>query len=151
MPRLFATLFGLCFTFFVVTAFAQHGEAILEGRLLAPCCWTQTLDIHESPLATELRTEIHGRLDQGESAATIEEDLVARYGERIRAIPKGGHDPRVTVSIASAVAMLLSAIGLLWLLRRWTRPRAALALPHAATHDAYDARLDDELRELDHP
>ncbi|WP_394850359.1 cytochrome c-type biogenesis protein CcmH [Pendulispora brunnea] len=150
MPRLFATLFGLCFTFIVVTAFAQHGEAMLEGRLLAPCCWTQTLDIHESPLATELRTEIHGRLDQGESAEVIEEDLVARYGERIRAIPKG-HDPRAAVSFASAGAMLLSAIGLLWLLRRWTRPRMALAAPRTGTRDEYDARLDDELRELDHP
>ncbi|WP_394839652.1 cytochrome c-type biogenesis protein CcmH [Pendulispora rubella] len=150
MPRLFATLFGLCFTFVVVTAFAQHGEAILEGRLLAPCCWTQTLDIHESPLATELRTEIHGRLDQGESVETIEEDLVARYGERIRAIPKG-RDPRVAVTFASASVMLLSAIGLLWLWRRWTRPRTAPAAPRAVRHDEYDARLDDELRELDHP
>src|SRR5882724_2572150 len=129
----FATL--LCFGLASAAAAAQEpaapGEAILEGRLIAPCCWTQTLDIHESPLATELRAEIHERLGRGESDELIEGDLVARYGERIRAIPKG-RDPRAVISMASAAAMLVSAIGLLWLVRRWTRrpgPRAPRKAP----------------------
>ena len=35
-------------------ASAAPGEAIVEERLLAPCCYMQTLDVHESPLATVL-------------------------------------------------------------------------------------------------
>lgn len=151
MSRYLAFFAFVCLTAVAAAASAEGapGEAMLEGRLLAPCCWIQTLDVHESPLATELRAEIHERLHRGEAAGTIEDDLVSRYGERIRAVPKG-QDPRATVSLASAAVMLLSAIGLLWLVRRWIRPlgpRRALAAP--AAHDAFDDRLDDELRRLD--
>ena len=34
------------------------GEVTLERRLFAPCCWSQTLDVHESELASSLRREI---------------------------------------------------------------------------------------------
>ena len=133
-------------------AHAAPGEAILEGRLIAPCCWTQTLDMHESPIATELRAEIRERLGHGENADTIEDDLAARYGERIRAVPKG-RDPRATISIGGGLVMLVSAAGLLWLVRRWTQrrpgPKGALAARPATARDEYDDRLEDELRRLD--
>src|SRR5262245_9645491 len=48
------------------------GAARLEGRLLAPCCWIQTLDVHGSEVAVGLRTEIRHRLRAGESAGAIE-------------------------------------------------------------------------------
>jgi len=133
---------------------AAPGEAILEGRLIAPCCWTQTLDMHESPLASELRAEIHERLGRGENPEAIEDELAARFGEGIRAVPKG-RDPRVAISFASAGAMFASAIGLLWLLRRWTRrpagrPIGAPMPAHTAhARDLYDDRLEDELRRVD--
>ncbi len=54
----------------------ERGTVLLvEEHLLAPCCWNQTLDIHESPLATELRSEIRRRVDEGEAAQAIEDDL----------------------------------------------------------------------------
>lgn len=61
----------------------------LEERLLAPCCYKQTLQIHESPLASQLRREIRERLVKGETVDTIEADLVKRYGPEVRAIPRG--------------------------------------------------------------
>lgn len=151
--RTVALLFGLAIWLCAVVAGAQKlspGEAMLEGRLIAPCCWTQTLDIHESPLASELRAEIHDRLGRGERAEAIEDDLVVRYGEQIRAIPKG-RDPRVAISVGSAAAMLVSAVGLLWLIRKWTRrpARAADMKSAPAGRDAYDDRLDDELGRFD--
>jgi len=129
------------------------GEARVEERLLAPCCWLQTLDIHESELATSLRAEIRERLLRGEPGAAIEDDLASRYGERIRAVPRG-HDPRSAVPMLVGAGMLLSAIGLALLLRRWSRPRPPLAPPPAPSPlrgapDDYDARLDEELRQLD--
>ena len=57
----------------------------LEHRLFAPCCWRETLAVHESPIATALRKEISQRIAGGESAAQVEADLVARYGTQLRA------------------------------------------------------------------
>lgn len=126
------------------------GEAILEGRLLAPCCWTQTLDVHESELATSLRGEIRRRLAAGEASTVIEDDLAGRYGERIRAVPKGG-DVRVAVPIVSGIFAVAAGVGLGFLLLRWTRrgSRNAERPPAGRARDSYDERIDDALRDLD--
>ena len=130
---------------------AAPGEAILEGRLLAPCCWTQTLDMHESELATSLRHEIRHRLSSGEAATAIEDDFAGRYGERIRAVPKGG-DVRVAVPITAGLLAVICGAGLVFLVLRWTR-RGSASLERApersARRDAYDDRIDDALRDLD--
>jgi cytochrome c-type biogenesis protein CcmH len=124
----------------------------LEGRLLAPCCWVQTLDIHESELATGLRQEIRQRLQQGESSEAIEEDLAARHGERILAVPRG-KDPRNAVPALLGVGMVATLAGLLLMLRRWQR--ASWQAPTVSTtrapagRDEYDERLDEELVVLD--
>ncbi len=138
-------------------------QAVLEGRLVAPCCWKQTLEVHESALASALRAEIGERLARGEAAAAIERDLVARFGARVRAVPEG-RDPRAVASIAFGAALLLSAAWLLALGRSWIRRspltagRATSATP--AGHESgsgpaselesqYGDLLDDELREFD--
>ncbi len=71
---------------------ARGGEPVadaqardLETHLLAPCCWRETLAVHQSQVASALREEIRHRVAAGESAANIEGELVARHGQRIRA------------------------------------------------------------------
>lgn len=141
-------------------------ERIVEGRLLAPCCYVQTLDIHESPMATELRLEVRTRLAAGEPAAAIEDDFVARYGERVRALPKG-QDPRRGMVYLSAAVLFAGAVALAAMLRRWRRASnegpgepGPAALPGAgaplaglaaagAPHDALDDRIDEDLRAMD--
>ena len=61
----------------------------LEERLLAPCCYKQTLQSHESPKASELRREIRERLGKGDTVDIIEADMVRRFGPEVRAIPRG--------------------------------------------------------------
>jgi cytochrome c-type biogenesis protein CcmH len=123
-------------------------EGIVEGRVLAPCCYVQTLDVHESELATALRLEVHDRLAAGETADAIERDFVARYGERVRAVP-AGRDTRQDIVYFSSAFALASAIGLGLLLRRWRRS-ADLAPPRPTSpRDAYDDRVDAELRDLE--
>lgn len=129
------------------------GAAELEGKIIAPCCWTQTIDIHGSPVSTELRQEIRTRLTAGESAESIEKSLVARYGPKVLAVPAGSR-------LGSAGGLLIAAMGAagagaVVLLRRWQRRskpvesapvKAGTPRPADA---ALDARIDAELASLD--
>lgn len=129
------------------------GALALEGRLVAPCCWIQTLDVHESELASSLRAEIDTRLRRGEPSEVIEDDLARRYGEQIRGVPKG-KDSRNGVPVIAGGAMAVSMVGLVFALRAWRRRDRARGLAGevaapAAARDTYDDRLDDELAQLD--
>jgi len=126
---------------------AAHQHA-LEQRLLAPCCWRQTLDDHESPVASKLRAEIHERLAADEPVASIERDLVERYGERIRALPEHG-DPRWIIGAAAASVSMLSLIAIAVVVRRRRVRPTALPLAAPVADDAYADRLDDELLAID--
>ena len=123
-------------------AFVQ-GEKSVETRLLAPCCWNGTLDVHESDLARDLRHEIRARLRGGESVDAIEESLVARYGERVRATPKS---ERVGLLLGAGVGgVLIVALMLLRKSVRATRPAPAAVGATNAPRDVWDERLDEEL------
>ncbi len=135
-----------------------EGEKTLEGRLLAPCCWAQTLDIHESEISDQLRNEIRQRLKRGESQASIEQDMVARYGERIRAVPEG--KSLTGMGVWLSVLFGVAGLGAAALVVRWVRKTPANKpggdgvpdggdKPAAARRDEWDERLDDELRDVD--
>lgn len=122
----------------------DHPGHSLEARLMAPCCWQQTLDAHDSPEARALRDEIDTRVLRGEPIASIEADMVRRYGERIRAVP--------SASVLDGVALFsitLLALGAIasWRLLARGAPRATETPPDAPA--VSDARLDDELARFD--
>ncbi len=56
--------------------------------LIAPCCWSETADLHRSGAAIEVRNIIAKSLAKGETKEQIMQEMVARYGERILATPK---------------------------------------------------------------
>jgi cytochrome c-type biogenesis protein CcmH len=124
----------------------------LETRLLAPCCWDQTLDVHDSDVARALHREITERLEHAEPADAVERDLVARYGERIRAVPPSS--PLPTVALVTLLLIFLAG-GALWLVaRRWRDAgcRASGGAGHGPTEsteglDHYDAQITRELAE----
>lgn len=156
LVRTSAQHIGLVVALACATASLAHArpprEVELETRLFAPCCYVQTLDVHESELADKLRSEIHVRIERGEAAAAIEEDLVRRFGEKIRAVPAGS-DPRswIPLLVGAGLALVLGALVLIGL--RWTRPRRSQVLsPELAREEAkhYDAVLDRELAEQPH-
>ncbi len=124
------------------------GAKRLEGRLLSPCCWDaskQTLDIHDSPIAHELKREIRRRLKAGETPDAVEADLVGRYGEKLRAVPEG--NPLKRLAVLLAVLLGGSGIGLGYMLVRWKR-RTGEHLPTpkpGAKRDKWDDELDAEL------
>ncbi|WP_437669745.1 cytochrome c-type biogenesis protein CcmH [Sorangium sp. So ce131] len=127
------------------------GERALAARLLAPCCWDQTLDVHESEVASALRREIRARLRRGEAADAIEQDLVARYGDRLRAAPSSGLLGKVALGLMLGIAATF--LGVFALLRSWRRsaeqPAPSDVAVTTGVRDEYDERLDNELRERD--
>lgn len=132
-----------------------EGAERLEGRLLAPCCWDtsrQTLDIHGSPIALQLRREIRARLKHGEAPDAIEADLVARYGEKILAVPPG--NPLRHVGTFLTVGLIAAGVGAALVLARWKRRAEGTESPPAPpgagekSRDEWDERLDEELGEL---
>jgi len=124
------------------------GERSIEGRLLAPCCYQGTLDAHESEPAQALRMQIRGRLYAGETVEAVEASLIQQYGERIRATSP--RDPLPFVAAGLLAVAALAGLGVLRVLRRWRRAASAgIPAPALAPADAYDARLDAELTEMD--
>lgn len=131
-----------------------EGASRLEGRIMAPCCWMQTIDIHGSPVAEELRGEIRRRLKAGESPDAIEQSFVQRYGPKILAVPDSS--PVGGLALLLAAGFGSAGVGAYFMLKRWTRagkahekpPSRDPAKPAGAARDALDERLDRELSEI---
>lgn len=144
-----------------VTEEPAPGEKKLLSRLVAPCCWNQTLDIHGGAAPDQLRAELRARLRAGETPEQIERDMVARYGERVLAVPPGS--PIGTIALLLVGLAIVAGGAVVMMLRRWRRAGEAAAegAPGATRagaaaerdgrdgRDAYDERLDEELRALD--
>jgi cytochrome c-type biogenesis protein CcmH/NrfF len=146
---------GLAAALAVPTACASRrpeltaAEQDLGARLMAPCRCPQTLDVHASGPATEMRAEIHQRLVRGEDPEKIYEDIVARHGDWIRA---GGGPLLPYVGPFVGLVGFLALGGVVFAARRWVRrgKTVAAAAPAAkATDDEWNARLDDELDDVD--
>jgi len=133
------------------------GASRLEGRIMAPCCWNQTIDIHGSEPSYELRREIRRRLKAGESPDAIEASLVTRFGPKILAVP----DSSPLGSLATVLALAFGGVGVAgyFMLRRWSRAGKASgessrpkssekSAVSGARPDALDERLDRELSEI---
>jgi cytochrome c-type biogenesis protein CcmH len=131
------------------------GAQRLEGRLLAPCCWDssrQTLDIHGSPVANELRREIRSRLKAGETPDTIEADLVRRYTPKILAAPTADRIPRMgfllVVALGGGMAFAATRVAK-WRRRYEPAAPAGPAGAKPAAPDEWDAQIDSELEDRD--
>ncbi|MEO8663676.1 MAG: cytochrome c-type biogenesis protein CcmH, partial [Bryobacteraceae bacterium] len=61
----------------------------LFAKFLSPCCWSESLMIHNSPKADELRREIQSMISASWSDDDIKRDLIARYSTRILVVPEG--------------------------------------------------------------
>jgi len=124
----------------------------LETELIAPCCFTQQVSVHQSGAADDMKRDIRRQLAEGKSSQQILDGYVAQYGERILAEPPARGFVR-TLYVLPIVLLIASAIVLSLLVKRMARRPvlvgAASDGPSAAAADAYDARLDDELRDLD--
>lgn len=126
------------------------GASAIEGRLMAPCCWTQTIDIHDSEIALSMRHEIRRRLRNGESAEAIQQSFVERYGPKILAVQENSQLKNVFIGLS--VVMGGAGIAAAMMIGRWRKqsPKASPAPSDAApVRDEWDEKLDAELKQLD--
>jgi len=104
---------GLIFVFIGVlsTPLVSTANPRLEklyATFIAPCCWSKNLAEHSSQVAAEMRGQIDLMVRAGRSDDEIKALFVAKYGERVLALPEG--IPRVWLfwmPVAVAAAGLL--------------------------------------------
>jgi cytochrome c-type biogenesis protein CcmH len=82
----------------------------LEDKLMAPCCYSQTIRVHMSTEAEQMREEVTEMVLAGKSEQDIIKYYKAKYGETILVVPDGKAG-----QIAYGVPLIvsLSAFGLL--------------------------------------
>jgi cytochrome c-type biogenesis protein CcmH len=122
----------------------------IEAMLVAPCCWSQQVSVHQSPASDEIKANIRRLLAEGKTRQQILDVYVAEHGDRILAEP-----PARGFSAALYVApwiFLTGSIGLVFfVIRRLRSPgvERTAAQPAASENDAESERIDEELRNLD--
>jgi cytochrome c-type biogenesis protein CcmH len=121
----------------------------IARQLMAPCCWSGTVDAHQSPAAEEAKAQIRAALQQGYTEQQILDSFVAAYGERILAKPKAvGFN--LMAWILPAIAILLGSIGAWKFLRHSSQPQAEIKpVKPAPNDDPYAQRLERELEEFE--
>jgi cytochrome c-type biogenesis protein CcmH/NrfF len=61
----------------------------IEEQLLAPCCYAESVRVHRSQTAADMRAEIQRAVAAGQSDREILDGYIARYGLRILREPEG--------------------------------------------------------------
>ena len=120
----------------------------LEGKLMAPCCWTQPVSKHYSGAADEIRRGVRQMLSEGKTQQEIVAFYVAKHGERILAMPEA-RGFNLLAFVLPGAFLLLGGWGTVVLVRRWNRGKSEVE-PAQVVADAgtgYAEKLERELRE----
>jgi len=126
---------------------------VLAGRLIAPCCWTQTVDVHQSEASSQIKEQIRIMIVQGKSDSEILDGFVRQYGEKILAAPPA-RGFNLLAYLLPLAAALIAAVLLFVAITRWRRPVGEdLAAPSSEgpdpADDALRRRVDEELDSFD--
>lgn len=133
-------------------------ERALFFNLICACgCPRETLGTCTCGYANERRDELRTMLAQGQTVQAIQEAYGKRFGSNYLALPPNSGASRLIWALP-LLAFVAGAGLVVVLLRRWTlRGRSAALAADAKSvdenperkRDAYDDKLDDQLRELD--
>lgn len=124
----------------------------IEAMLVAPCCWTQQVSVHQSEAAAEIKRDVRAGLRAGRTRHEIIDNYVQRYGTRILIEPPA-RGFGAWLYVLPVVTLLVSAAGLGFVVRRLASRGGEAAAGSveraAAADDPAQQKLDDELRGLD--
>lgn len=148
----------LLFVFLILLGASATGQDVesearaIEAMLVAPCCWSQQVSVHQSEAATSIKQEIRASLREGRTREQILGAYVSAYGPRILIEPPA-RGFAASLYVLPVIALVGSALLVGLIVRRFTKRGAAVAVPvsepAAAPGDLLAERLDDELRDLD--
>jgi cytochrome c-type biogenesis protein CcmH len=144
------------FLILTLTAAAQDSKledraVAIEGKLMAPCCWSSTISQHYSETADEIRRDIRKMLVAGKSEREILDYYVSVYGERILASPPA-HGFNLLAWLLPGIFFLGCAVFVVLLLRRWTLSRSVQVTaeaPGEPLDERYASRLEKELKDFE--
>ena len=106
----------LALLWFLPLAADDRNVQKIQERFMAPCCWQESVAIHRSEIAGEMRAEIARMVAGGRSEDQIVDFYVARYGERILREPRGSK--RWWLTLVPLASIALATSGLVFFLRR---------------------------------
>ena len=95
----------------------------LEAALLAPCCYTQTIAVHQSEVAVKMRLEVAKWVEQGKEDDEILAAYVSQYGKKVLVDPKTL--PRGWMLFIPWAVVGLATAGAGWIVRHWQTKRGA--------------------------
>ena len=122
--------------------------------LIAPCCWSETADMHQSQAARQVREQIRQLLMRGYTKQQILDAFEQAYGERILAKPHA-RGFNLLVWVLPGVVLVVSMIGTWKFLKRIqvTPPESTgskAGSPRQTERDrTYIERVEKELDALD--
>lgn len=99
-------------------------SARLAEELRCPVCRNQSVSESNAELSREMQALVRERLAAGETPEEVKAYFVSRYGEWILLEPER-RGINWIVWLAPFGALIVGGAVAAWLLRRWTRPRAA--------------------------
>ena len=104
-------------------AWGQNSGRIraLQEKLIAPCCWSESVAMHRSEVAAEMRAEIARMVNEGRSDREILDFYKAKYGTRILMEPEG--QLRLWAYTIPIVASILGLALVVWIIRRMVKPQ----------------------------
>jgi cytochrome c-type biogenesis protein CcmH/NrfF len=92
----------------------------VSSRLIAPCCWSQPVRLHQSEAASKVRMELISYIRGGMNESEIQDRFASEYGERILGQPRGARSlvAYVVPYICGAVGVFAMAVFLIGRSRR---------------------------------
>ena len=144
IPRLIQLLFLALLPSLVLAETVEQQQARvdrLEHAVLAPCCYTEPVAIHQSEIAVKMRLEIAKWVAAGKSDREILDTYAGLYGSKVLVDPRTV--PRGWTPFFPCLVLILGMFLVGWLLKRWhAAPRIATAL--SATEVLNLPDVDDE-------
>jgi cytochrome c-type biogenesis protein CcmH/NrfF len=93
----------------------------LEHAVLAPCCYTEPVAIHQSEISVKMRLEIAKWVAMGKTDQEILDTYVGLYGAKVLVDPRTA--PRWWMQWVPWLVLAFGVAGGFWLLQRWhSRP-----------------------------
>lgn len=120
-----------------------------ERRLMAPCCYTQTIDVHSSEIAETMRQEVLKMAKSGMNEDGIFAHYKAIYGEQIIAVPDGMLGKlafAIPITSATAAFGILTAV-LIRFHRRTARVEGSVSVARLGPLTETQQAIQDQIRD----